>query len=126
MIGFCTEFDWLSQDNEKVDAYVKDPLCGFDASISMWLDILKAVFSANRKAYLKNLPKNLPVHLLGGRDDPVTNFGRDMQKLLNKLIKVGLNDVTCKILDKTRHESINEINRDSTIELFLKWLDQRY
>ena len=121
-----TQFDWLSQDNEKVDAYVKDPLCGFDASISMWLDILKAVFSANRKAYLKNLPKNLPVHLLGGEDDPVTNFGRDMRKLLNKLIKVGLNDVTCKILTKTRHESINEINRDSTIELFLKWLDQRY
>jgi alpha-beta hydrolase superfamily lysophospholipase len=121
-----TEFDWLSQDEKEVDLYVEDPLCGFDASISMWRDILDGVFYAGNKKNLKNLPKELPVHIIGGANDPCTNNGRDMEKLAIKLRNNGLSDVTCKILERTRHESLNEINRDQTTALFISWLQERF
>ena len=121
-----TEFDWLSQDKKEVDLYVKDPLCGFDASISMWRDILDGVFYAGNNKNLKNLPKELPVHIIGGAQDPCTNNGRDMEKLAVKLRNNGLSDVTCKILEHTRHESLNEINRDQTTALFISWLQERF
>ena len=95
-----TEFDWLSLDEKEVDLYVEDPLCGFDVSISMWLDILDGVFYAGNKKNLKNLPKELPVHIIGGAKDPCTNYGRDMEKLAVKLCNNGLSDVTCKILEQ--------------------------
>jgi len=121
-----TEFDWLSQDKKEVDLYVDDPLCGFDVSISMWRDILDGVFYAGNKKNLQNLPKELPVHIIGGANDPCTNNGRDMEKLAVKLRNNGLSDVTCKILERTRHESLNEINRDQTTEQFINWLNERF
>jgi alpha-beta hydrolase superfamily lysophospholipase len=121
-----TEFDWLSQDEEEVDLYVEDPLCGFDVSISMWRDILDGVFYAGNKKNLRTLPKELPVHIIGGSQDPCTNNGRDMEKLAVKLQNNGLSDVTCKILEYTRHESLNEINRDQTTALFISWLQERF
>ena len=121
-----TDYDWLSQDKNEVDLYVDDPLCGFEASISMWRDILDGVFFAGNKKNLIKLNKQLPVHIVGGASDPCTNNGKDMKKLLVKLKNNGLSDVTCNILSGTRHESLNEINRDKTTNQFIDWLQSRF
>ena len=121
-----TDFDWLSQDKNEVDLYVKDPLCGFEASISMWRDILDGVFFAGNKKNLRKLEKKLPVHIVGGSSDPCTNNGKDMKQLANKLKNNGLTEVKCIILEDTRHESLNEINRDFTTKEFINWLDSRF
>jgi alpha-beta hydrolase superfamily lysophospholipase len=121
-----TEFDWLSQDDKEVDLYVNDSLCGFEASISMWRDILGGVFFAGNQKNLIKLDENLPVHILGGGIDPCTNNGKDMEKLALKLKNNGLSDITCNILENTRHESLNEVNRDQTTKEFLNWLDSRF
>ena len=121
-----TNFDWLSRDDKEVDLYVNDSLCGFEASISMWRDILEGVFFAGNQKNLINLDKNLPVHILGGGIDPCTNNGKDMEKLALKLKNNGLSDVTCNILDDTRHESLNEVNRNQTTKEFMNWLDSRF
>ncbi len=121
-----TAFDWLSQDENEVDLYVDDPLCGFEASISMWRDILDGVFYAGNKKNLIRLTNSLPVHILGGAEDPCTNNGRDMAKLSARLEKQGMKDVTSKILEGTRHETLNEIHRNQTTAQFLEWLNERF
>ena len=121
-----TKSDWLSRDENEVDLYVADPYCGFEVSISMWRDVLKGVFYAGNQNNLKKLPKKLPVHIIGGAEDPCTLNGNDMKKLAIKLQNIGLSDVTCNILKGTRHESLNEVNRDQTTEQFIKWLKERF
>ena len=121
-----TVADWISQDNAEVDKYVMDPLCGFDVSISMWLDVLKGAFNSGNINHLTQLPKGLPIHTLCGSDDPCTNYGRDSRSFEKKLLNAGLKDFTCQILSDTRHESLNEWNRDQTTEMFLTWLIKRF
>jgi len=121
-----TKFDWLSQDENEVNLYVDDPYCGFEVSISMWRDVLDGVFYAGNKKNLQKLPKELPVHIIGGAEDPCTLNGSDMEKLAIKFKYIGLSDVTCNILKGTRHESLNEINRGQTTEQFIKWLKERF
>ena len=49
-----------------------------------------------------------------------------MEKLALKLKNNGLADVTCDILEATRHESLNEVNRNQTTKKFIEWLDSRF
>ena len=71
-----TDFDWLSRDPAQVDKYIADPLCGFDASVSLWLDVFELTFRALQASHLANLPKQLPIHLVGGGRDPATDNGK--------------------------------------------------
>ena len=49
-----------------------------------------------------------------------------MEKLALKLKNNGMSDVTWDILKDTRHESLNEVNRDQTTKEFINWLDSRF
>lgn len=120
-----TAFDWLSRDAGEVDAYVADPLCGFAVSTGLWLDLLAAVKFGGDDRNLMRLPKALPVHLLGGGDDPCSDKGRAMERLGGRMVAGGMHDVTTVVLPNTRHESLNEINRDETTQAFLIWLSAR-
>ena len=121
-----TPADWISQDEVEVDKYVTDPLCGFDASISLWLDVLEGAFKASDFENLKKIPKEFPLHLRCGENDPCTNFGRDHRNFEKKLIKLGLRNINSAILANTRHESLNEWNRDDTISDFICWLKKQF
>lgn len=116
-----TDFDWLSRDEDQVDAYIADPMCGFDVSLSCWRDTADAVFYASRN--LHKIPKNLPIFLLGGAEDACTNGGSDMLRLQKKLIALGHEQVKCKILEEARHESLNELNREETSKILLNWIN---
>ena len=61
-----TEFDWLSRDPAEVDKYVADPLCGWDASVSMWSDVFRFVFFGADDRNFESVRKDLPFNLVGG------------------------------------------------------------
>ena len=121
-----TANDWISRDDIEVDIYTTDSLCGFDASISLWLEVLKGFFYTGNLNVLRNLALNLPVHIYGGRKDPSTNYGRDLEKFESKLRSIGMKDITCEVLEDTRHETLNELNRDESTAKFIDWLKRRF
>ncbi|MEO0547851.1 MAG: alpha/beta hydrolase [Pseudomonadota bacterium] len=118
-----TEFDWLSRDEAEVDAYVNDPLCGFPVTIGLWLEVLDAIYIAADNKNLGDLTKALPVHLLGGRKDPCSEQGKAVERIHTRMKAQGMSDVTLTLLPDTRHESLNESNRDQTMADFIAWLD---
>ena len=117
--GHRTDFDWLSHDQTEVDAYIADPLCGFDASVSLWLDLFELTFRA--PTLVDRLPKNLPVHLLGGGEDPATNNGKAILWLSALLRKNGLFDVTTRFWPNARHETLNDTMRLEASAEFAQW-----
>ncbi len=121
-----TDFDWLSRDEAEVDKYADDPLCGFPESIGMWLDVTEFVRFAANDRNLAKLPKGLPVHLLAGDKDPVSLHGKAMQHLERRMNKAGMSDISFTLLEDTRHECLNEVNRDETTDAFIGWLDARF
>lgn len=120
--GHRTQSDWLSRDPQEVDAYIADPLCGFDASVALWIDIFRLMRRGADDRNFVAVPKDLPFHLVGGAADPATGNGAAVRKLAARMRRMGFNRVTCSILPETRHESLNEMNRDETTQNFLDWL----
>ena len=119
-----TDADWISSDPEEVDIYLADELCGWPSAVSLWRDFLKGVAYAEDDDNLDDLPEDLPVHLVGGSQDPATDDGKAVRHLADRLKRSGLTDVTCEILDGFRHETINEVGRDKAMADFADWLDR--
>lgn len=119
--GHRTLSDWLSSDESEVAAYLADPLCGFNPSVSMWIDVFGMIFSGARAENLARLPKDLPVHLVGGGQDPSTEKGKAVLWLSRKLTAAGLRNVTTRIHPGMRHETLNEPGRDEAIGDLIAW-----
>jgi len=119
-----TAFDWLSHDPVEVDLYVIDPLSGWDATVSMWQDVFRLIYAGGDAQNLAKLPKTLPVHLIGGAEDPATDNGKAVTWLAEEMQKAGLANVTIEILARTRHETLNEVNRDQSMLAFAAWLEK--
>ncbi|PST22164.1 alpha/beta hydrolase [Mesorhizobium plurifarium] len=116
-----TDFDWLSRDEGEVARYISDPLCGFDPTVSLWLDVFAFAFAGARRDRLSRLPPGLPVHLVGGSADPSTFNGEAVRWLGNRLKARGMTDVTIAIQEGMRHETLNEIGREKATEEFAAW-----
>ncbi|HWK65995.1 MAG TPA: alpha/beta hydrolase [Rhizobiaceae bacterium] len=117
-----TAFDWLSRDTAEVDKYVADPLCGWDASVSMWRDIFDLVFQGAEDRHFAAVPQDMPFHLVGGADDPASNGGKAVEALAKRMRRLGFSNLTSTVYPATRHESLNELNRDLITEEFASWL----
>ena len=66
--------------------HVVDPLSGWDATVSMWRDVFKLIYAGGDAANLAKLPKTLPVHLIGGAEDPATDKGEAVTWLKDELV----------------------------------------
>lgn len=119
-----TPFDWLSRDPAEVAAYIADPLCGFDASISMWIDVLELALAGGSPARLARLPKTLPVYLAGGGQDPATDNGAAMTWLDSRLEAHGVFLRRLALYPDMRHETLHEIGRETATGSFIDWCDQ--
>lgn len=118
-----TEFDWLSRDEAEVAQYLADPLCGFDCSVSLWIDLLGMALAGGRAENLARLPRNLPINLVGGGQDPATDKGQAMRWLASRLESLDIKNVHLTIYPAMRHETLNEIGREQAMSMLADWAD---
>lgn len=116
-----SENAWLSRDEEMVEAYDRDPLCGFPFTASAYLDLLSLQYFSNTKLWYKTLDPTLPMLLISGSMDPVGNYGKGIGYIEKQLQKVGIHDVTVWLYPEARHELLNETNRDEVMRDVLSW-----
>jgi alpha-beta hydrolase superfamily lysophospholipase len=118
-----TLFDWLSRDAAEVDKYIADPLCGWDASVSMWRDVFGFIFAGAEDANFATIRRELPVLLVGGEKDPATDGGKAVTHLAGRMRRMGFSNLVSRIYADTRHESLNEVNRDVVMTDFADWTE---
>ena len=118
-----TGFDWLSRDAAEVDKYVADPLCGFDVTTSLWVDVLDALTAIADPAQQARIPKALPIYVFSGSEDPVSEKTKTLDQLLAAYKLAGIRDVSHRFYPGARHETLNETNRAEVTRDLLTWLD---
>jgi len=118
-----TGFDWLSRDEAEVDKYVSDPLCGFGVSTQLWVDMLDTLAEIARPEEQARIPRDLPIYVFCGTEDPVGERTRSVKQLLGAYARAGVKDVAHKFYPGARHETLNETNRDEVTRDLVAWLD---
>jgi alpha-beta hydrolase superfamily lysophospholipase len=119
-----TGFDWLSRDDAEVDKYVADPLCGFMVTTQLWVDVLDGTAEIADPARQARIPRELPVYVFAGSEDPVGGKTKGLVQLVEAYKQAGLRDVKHKFYAGGRHEMLNETNRDEVTRDVIAWLDE--
>ncbi|MBQ7871845.1 MAG: alpha/beta fold hydrolase [Oscillospiraceae bacterium] len=110
-----TPNDWLNTDEAAVDAYTADPLCGGPESSALAAELLKGLSRIQKKSRLSAMPKDLPVHFIAGRSDPVGSMGKGVEQTVRAFRKAGMQNVTLCFFEG-RHEILNEPNHTEVYE----------
>lgn len=117
-----TKFDWLSRNSENVKKYIDDPLCGFVFTVNGFRTSFELISRIRKRENLEKIPKNLPVLMVSGADDPVGDYGAGVRKAYESMKSVGISDITLKLYDRDRHELLNETDRAMVMQDIYDWL----
>ena len=119
-----TGYDWLAADSENVDRYIADPLCGADATVGLFRQMLHGIAFNQNPKNLARMDTSLPVLLISGDRDPVGDMGKGVRRTADAFRKAGLSDVTLKLYPGLRHEILNEgPMRQTVYEDIWHWLE---
>ncbi|QUH18451.1 alpha/beta fold hydrolase [Alkaliphilus sp. B6464] len=116
-------FAWLSTVDEVCIAYEEDEYCGFEFTAAGYYDMCSGLMEINSSDWAAKVPKDLPLYLLAGDDDPVGNYGKGPREVYDALVATG-HDAQLKLYPGKRHEMLNESNRQEVYNDVLDWLDK--
>ena len=120
-----TPNDWLSADTDNVDRYMADPLCGADATVGLFRQMLRGLRFNQTPRNIDKMDKDAPILLIAGQDDPVGDMGAGARRTHDAFKRAGIRDVTLKLYPGLRHEILNEAAmRDTVYGDIGAWLDR--
>ena len=117
-----TKKDWISSDDDNVDNYIADSLCGFPVTNGLWDDLANGilkVFDNNNYSLSDN---SIPIFIISGSKDPVGENGKGVIRLNNFLSNI-FSDVSIKIVDEARHEVFSETTKENSYNTLIKFIE---
>lgn len=103
---------WVSVNPENAKTYKEDLMCNFVFTANGFQTLMKLIWNLYDEEKLGQMPKNLPVFFVSGKEDPVGNYGRDVEKVFRSFEELGMEQVQLKLYPGDRHEILNEADRE--------------
>lgn len=119
-----TASDWLSRDEEKVQMYRKDKFCRFDFTVNGYETLFDAIGYIQESQNIAKIPKNLPILIVSGEEDPVGAYGKGPRQVYASYKKLGIKDLELKMYPEDRHEVLNELDRQTVFADMLTFLEK--
>ena len=120
-----TQYDWLSLNEENVDRYINDPMCGGKVSLGLFSDMLDGLELITDKGKISLMDKKQPVLFIAGENDPVGDMGKGVKKAYEAFKNAGVRDVSIKLYPRLRHEILNEENYMEVQNDILSFLEEK-
>lgn len=118
-----TPLDWLSVNEENVDAYIADENCGFPFTNQGYADLFDGMIRMNKKNLYRVNNKDLPIYFFAGEEDPCIGGVEGFNSSINLLKSVGYKHIDSKLYAGLRHETLNEKCAESVFADISKWIE---
>ena len=119
-----TPADWIYGDEAVVEAYTNDPWCTYNFTVNGYYNMFYSINDAQRPETIQHIPKNLPLFLVSGSEDPVGNYGKGVLQAYDSYVQAGIKDVRIKLYEGYRHEILNEVEREVAYYDIKNWMEE--
>lgn len=103
-----TPSDWLCSDETELDAYLNDELCRENISSGLFWELLQGMKRTGDVSIYKKYNKKTKILLISGKDDPVGDMGKGVDRVKADMEKAGLLHVELFLYEKARHDLLHE------------------
>lgn len=119
----CSDNDWISRDEDIVSRYNNDRYCTFLFTVNGYRTLFDTLSFIQNKRNISRIPKQLPILMISGAEDPVGEYGEGVKRVYISYKKAGINNIKLKLYKNDRHELVNELDRQSVYKDILRWLE---
>jgi len=113
---------WLTKDENIQNYYHNSEMCGQPFSVKANQDMIRwTQFVDDPKNIAKGNLK-MPIYLMSGELDPLSNYGKQVVVLYNLMKKIGYQSISYKLYPTDRHEVLNELDKQTAYQDILKFL----
>ncbi|MCC8100846.1 MAG: alpha/beta hydrolase [Clostridiales bacterium] len=120
-----TDFDWLCESVDGISNYMQDEACGKFMPAGLFRELLRGMLVTGDKESIGKISERLPMFFLSGKDDPVGEMGKGVERLIDVYKEAGINDVSLNLYPG-RHDILHEACRDHVIGDIVEWLEVLY
>lgn len=120
----ASNFAWLNTDAASVEAYDRDPLCGFLFTVNGFAALRSLLIDVYSPSGWAKSARNVPVLFISGGDDPCMVSREKLSEAMNLLQNVGYAHVKSKVYDGMRHEILNEPQREKVYADIAAFLEE--
>ena len=118
-----TNHDWLSRNEMNVQMFFSDKWCNIPLTTSFYSDMMTGLSTIHNRSNIDNIPKELPLYMIYGGQDPVGDYGKTVQKLYKIYCRKGIKNIVIKEYLEDRHEILNEVDKEVVESDLLAWLN---
>ncbi len=107
---------WITKRSGITDRYRDDPLCGYTFTLNGYYTLSELTLRAGSKKLIDSIPKDLPMLIISGAEDPVGEMGKGVQRMYELYKSCEIKNVKLDIRPGDRHEVHNEDDRYQVFE----------
>lgn len=111
-----TSSDWLSHNEESIDAYLADFRCNYIPTGGFYKEFMKGLNRIHKRTAVQKVRKDLPILLIAGEADPVGLYGKGVRRLHQMYQKAGIQNLQIHLYPDFRHEILNEIGKEKVYD----------
>lgn len=112
---------WLSYSQRNIENFIQDKKCDFSFTDSANLELVRGLAKWSDANWGQKIT-DIPILVIAGRKDSIGGNGKGPRYYYNKL-KHFQKKVTLELLDKMKHEVLNEESREITYKIIINWLN---
>lgn len=112
---------WMSRDPQVMLCALQDKKMNFQFTLNAFEALFRTIEEVISPKRASRMPKELPLLILSGAQDPVGDNGKGVRRFEAMLKKIGMKNVTCHLYPENRHELINDLDKERVLNDILKW-----
>ncbi len=116
---------WLTKDETIQQYYHHSKMCGQPFTVKANQDLFRWLSFINKKSNINKGNKNQPILLMSGAKDPLSNYGETVLQLGEMMKKMGYLNVSVKLYENDRHETLNELDHEQVFEDVLNFIQAK-
>ncbi len=114
--------EWISQDRKTQQFFLDSKYCGIPFSIGAQKDVLTFIPKIQDKQRIKQSASSTAIFFISGDLDGLGKYGEVAKKLYDIYNDCGYSNVKYSVLNNTRHEIINSIEKVAHYKTLGDWM----